>query len=265
MTGVPARILIIAGSDSSGGAGIQADIKTATALGAYAMTAVTAITVQDTTGVHGIHPIPPEIVRDQILACLGDIGADAIKAGMLGSAEMVEAVADTLSKHAKAIPLVVDPVMASTSGKEFLDDRAIEALKARLLPLATLVTPNIPEFAKLTDADLADDAPPIRALSQARIRAVLVKGGHDEGEEAIDTLIGSDGVVAEFRSPRIDTRHTHGSGCTLATAIACGLGEGMSLRDAVARAHSFVHGAIRTAPGFGRGRGPLNHMHQRRS
>ncbi len=261
MTGKPARILIIAGSDSSGGAGIQADIKTATALGAYAMTAVTAVTVQDTTGVRAIHPIPAQIVCDQILACLGDIGADAIKTGMLGSAEMVEIVAGTLAMHAKGIPLVVDPVMASTSGTSFLDDRGIEALKARFLPLATLVTPNIPEFARLTDADLADDAPPIHALERARIKAVLVKGGHDEDVEVIDTLIGSDGTVAEFRSPRIDSRHTHGTGCTLATAIACGLGEGMSLRDAVARAHAFVHEAIRSAPGFGSGRGPLNHMH----
>jgi hydroxymethylpyrimidine/phosphomethylpyrimidine kinase len=261
VSGRPARILIIAGSDSSGGAGIQADIKTATALGVYAMTAVTAVTVQDTTGVHAIHPIPSDIVRDQILACLNDIGADAIKTGMLGSAEMIKTVADTLSKHAKNVPLVIDPVMASTSGTQFLDDRAIEALKAHLLPLAMLVTPNIPEFAELTDADLADDAPPIRALEHARIRAVLVKGGHDEGEEAIDTLIGSDGTVGEFRSPRIETRHTHGTGCTLSTAIACGLGEGMSLKDAVERAHVFVHEALRTAPGFGRGHGPLNHMH----
>src|SRR5262249_38138631 len=133
--------------------------------------------------------------------------------------------------------------------------------KARLLPLAALVTPNIPEFAKLTDADLADDAPPLAALGRAGIRAVLVKGGHDEGREVIDTLIAADGAVAEFRSARIATSHTHGTGCTLATAIACGLGQGMPLRDAVARAHEFVHEAIATAPGFGKGRGPLNHMH----
>jgi hydroxymethylpyrimidine/phosphomethylpyrimidine kinase len=261
VTGRATRLLIIAGSDSSGGAGIQADIKTATAYGTFAMTAVTAITVQDTRGVHAIHPIPPEIVRDQILACLDDIGVDAIKTGMLGSAEMVETVADTLATHAKGVPLVVDPVMASSSGTIFLDDRAIGALRTRLLPLARLVTPNIPEFAKLTDADLTLDAPPFRALEQARIKAVLVKGGHDEGEEVVDTLIGSDGAVAEFRSPRIETTNTHGTGCTLATAIACGLGEGLVLKDAIARAHAFVHEAIKTAPGLGRGHGPLNHMH----
>jgi len=261
VTGKPARILIIAGSDSSGGAGIQADIKTATALGAYAMTAVTAVTVQDTMSVRAIHPVPPEIVRDQILACLNDIGCDAIKTGMLGSAKTVEMVADALANHTKGIPLVVDPVMASTSGTQFLDAKAIDALKRWLVPIATVVTPNIPEFVRLTDADLTDDSPPFRTLERARINAALVKGGHDEGDEVVDALIGSDGTVAEFRSPRIETRHTHGTGCTLSTAIACGLSEGMSLKDAVARAHAFVHEAIRSAPGFGRGHGPLNHMH----
>jgi hydroxymethylpyrimidine/phosphomethylpyrimidine kinase len=258
------RVLIIAGSDSSGGAGLQADIKTATALGCYAMTAVTAITVQDTREVRAIHAIPPALVRDQILSCLDDIGADAIKTGMLGSAETVEIVADTLAAHAKGIPLVVDPVLASTSGTSFLVDRAVNALKTRLLPLATIVTPNIPEFAVLTGADLAADAPPVGAVQSAQLKAVLIKGGHGEGDAAVDTLIEASGSVAEFTSPRIVTEHTHGTGCTLATAIACGLAEGQTLEDAIARAHSFVHEAIRTAPGFGRGRGPLNHMHSLR-
>jgi hydroxymethylpyrimidine/phosphomethylpyrimidine kinase len=248
VTARPARILIIAGSDSSGGAGIQADIKTATALGCYAMTALTAVTVQDTRTVQAIHPIPPGIVHEQILACLDDIGADAIKTGMLGSAEIAETVADTLAKHAKGIPLVVDPVMASTSGMEFLDARGLDALKRRLLPLATLVTPNDVEARKLSL--------PIPGVS------LLVKGGHrSDARGAVDSLIGPDGSHFDFVAPRLDTKNTHGTGCTLATAIACGLGEGMSLRDAVARAHRYVHEAILTAPGFGMGHGPLNHMH----
>jgi hydroxymethylpyrimidine/phosphomethylpyrimidine kinase len=250
VTAKPARILIIAGSDSSGGAGIQADIKTATALGCYAMTALTAVTVQDTRVVHRVHPIPADIVREQIFACLDDIGADAIKTGMLGSAEVVEVVADTLAKHAKGIPLVVDPVMASTSGTEFLDEKAVDALKRKLIPLATLVTPNDLEVRRLTV--------PMPGVS------FLVKGGHrDDARGAVDSLIGPDGSHFDFVAPRIATKNTHGTGCTLATAIACGLGEGMALRDSVARAHAYVQEAIRTAPGFGKGQGPLNHMHGR--
>lgn len=244
----PARILIIAGSDSSGGAGIQADIKTAAALGAYAMTAITAVTVQDTERVHAVHALPPAIVREQILATLDDIGADALKTGMLGSAETVAAVADALEASARGIPLVVDPVMASTSGTDFLDDDAIAMLKRRLLPLATLVTPNDVEMRRL--------GPPLNGVSY------LVKGGHRRDVRGVvDTLMEADGAYREYISPRIATTSTHGTGCTLATAIACGLGDAMSLRDAVARAHAFVHEAIRTAPGFGRGHGPLNHMH----
>jgi hydroxymethylpyrimidine/phosphomethylpyrimidine kinase len=266
VTGKPARVLIIAGSDSSGGAGIQADIKTATALGAYAMTAVTAVTAQDTTGVHTIFPIPPRIVREQILACLNDIGADAIKTGMLGSAELVEVVAETLAEYAKDIPLVVDPVMASTSGSQFLDDDALKALKCSLVPLATLITPNEPEFQRLSASfeevgEVVGQGKSIAPFLAFGVRAILVKGGHSEGGgEIVDFLYHADGE-SKFASTRLDTTNTHGTGCTLSTAIACGLGEGMALKDAVARAHAFVHEAIRTAPGFGRGRGPLNHMH----
>ena len=249
MTRAPARILAIGGSDSSGGAGIQADIKTATALGAYAMTAVTAVTVQDTAGVRNIHPIPAEIVRDQILACLDDIGADAIKTGMLVSAEMVETVADVLAKRTKGAPLVVDPVMASTSGTVFLDDKAIEALRRRLIPIATVVTPNDAEARRL-------------GLLVPGV-AFLVKGGHrEDARGVVDALMEADGGYREFISPRIETTSTHGTGCTLAMAIACGLGAGMQLKDAVAQAHAFVHEAIRMAPGLGRGHGPLNHMHR---
>jgi len=245
---MPPRILSIAGSDSSGGAGIQADIKTAAALGAYAMTAITAVTAQDTTGVHAVQLMPPDLVRAQILACLDDIGADAIKTGMLGSAAIVEVVSETLAKHAKGIPLVVDPVMVSTSGTTLLDEDALDVLKRKLIPLATLVTPNDIEVRRLSL--------PVSGVS------FLVKGGHREDVRGVvDGLIGADGSYREFIVPRIATKHTHGTGCTLAMAIACGLGEGMALQDAVARASAFVHEAIKTAPGFGRGKGPLNHMH----
>jgi len=244
------RILSIAGSDSGGGAGIQADIKTATALGAYAMTAITAVTAQDTTGVHAVQLMPPELVRAQIMACLEDIGADAIKTGMLGSAEIVDVVSETLAKHAKGIPLVVDPVMASTSGTEFLDERALNLLKRKLIPLATLVTPNDIEVRKLSL--------PVPGVS------FLVKGGHREDVRGVvDGLLGADGSYREFIAPRIATTNTHGTGCSLAMAIACGLGRGMALAEAVAQATAFVHEAIRTAPGFGCGKGPLNHMHGR--
>jgi hydroxymethylpyrimidine/phosphomethylpyrimidine kinase len=262
LTAKPARILIIAGSDSSGGAGIQADIKTATALGCYAMTAVTAVTAQNTTGVQSIHPIPPAIVREQIEACLSDIGADAIKIGMLGSAEIVNAVADALGQ-ARNIHVVLDPVMIAKGGASLTSDAAVEALKARLIPLSTLITPNIPEAEVLSGLKVAPGkataaaADGIRALGA---EAVLMKGGHAEGENVADILI--DGyAITVFASPRLETKHTHGTGCTLSTAIACRLGQGMSLADAVERAHNYVHEAIRAAPGFGSGHGPLNHMH----
>jgi len=255
------RILVIAGSDPSGGAGIQADLKTAQAFGVYAQTAITAVTVQNTLGVTGNHMVPPQIVRDQIIACLSDIGADAIKTGMLGNAEMVEMVAATLAEHAPEIPLVVDPVMVAKGGSSLLDAAAVTALKKKLLPLATLVTPNLPEAEVLTG---------IYPKSEHRIRnaamvfkltgvsSVLFKGGHGEGEIVCDVLW-SGGNFTPFESPRIETRHTHGTGCTLATAIACGLAEGRALPDAVSRAIEFVQNAIRTAPGLGQGHGPLNH------
>jgi hydroxymethylpyrimidine/phosphomethylpyrimidine kinase len=257
----PARILIIAGSDSSGGAGIQADIKTATALGCYAMTAITAVTAQNTTGVRSIHAIPAAIVREQIDACLGDIGADAIKIGMLGTAEIVTVVAHALRAYASAIPIVLDPVMVAKGGASLIGDSAVEALKQTLLPLAAVVTPNLPEAAVLSglpeSEPVADTAVRIRHLG---VRAVLMKGGHAEGTTVTDTLFDGD-AQHSFTSPRIDSRHTHGTGCTLSTAVACGLGQGMTLADAVQRAHTYVHEAIRAAPGFGAGHGPLNHMH----
>jgi hydroxymethylpyrimidine/phosphomethylpyrimidine kinase len=259
----PARVLIIAGSDSGGGAGIQADIKTASALDAYAMTAVTAVTVQDTVRVHSIHPVPPAIVREQIEATLADIGADAIKTGMLGSAETVVAVADAIAAHARGIPLVVDPVMASTSGEDFLDEDAVEAMKAKLFPLATLVTPNLPETVRLCGFIL--DSPEALLRAGERIlamgpKAALLKGGHGESETVTDLLFTRGDDPRAYIAKRIDTLHTHGTGCTLSTAIACGLGQGLALGDAIDRAHSFVQTAIRTAPGFGAGQGPINHL-----
>jgi hydroxymethylpyrimidine/phosphomethylpyrimidine kinase len=258
---VPARILVIAGSDSSGGAGIQADIKTAAAFGAYAMTAVTAVTVQDTKGIKAIHPVPPSIVRGQIETALADIGADAIVIGMLFSAPIVKAVAETLALRARGIPVVVDPVMVSTSGTTLLDDGAVETLKELMLPLATLVTPNIPEMRRLTGiAGTSRDKMRQAAglLRKMGAKAVLIKGGHMTKAMIDDLLVWERGEDI-FAFPRLKTRHTHGTGCTLATAIACELGKGMPLPVAVGRAREYVQAAIAGAPGFGKGRGPLNH------
>jgi len=257
----PARILIIAGSDSSGGAGIQAGIKTAAAFGAYAMTAITAVTVQNTKGVEAIHAVPPKIVRAQILACLSDIGADAIVVGMLFSAAIVRAVAEMLAAHARDIPVIVDPVMISTSGAALLDPGAVEALKTRLLPLAALVTPNLPETQRLTGIRGTRPGELRRAAARLRemgAKAVLIKGGHST-RSTIDDLLVWDMGEDVLAFPRLKTRHTHGTGCTLAAAIACGMGQGMSLPLAVARAREYVQSAIATAPGFGHGHGPLNH------
>jgi hydroxymethylpyrimidine/phosphomethylpyrimidine kinase len=256
------RLLIVAGSDSSGGAGLQADIKTADAFGVYAMTAVTAVTVQDTKSVRKIHPMPPAIVREQILACLADIGADAIKVSMLGSTAVVKAVANALKAKARSIPIVLDPVLASTSGKNFLDARAIVALKSRLLPLATLVTPNIPEvkqLAKMRAHSRKNAEEAGRALISQGAKAVLIKGGHSTGATIDDVMVWKGGVEV-YAFPRIKTRHTHGTGCTLSTAIACGLAQGLSLPLAVGRAREYVQAAIETAPGLGKGHGPLNHL-----
>jgi hydroxymethylpyrimidine/phosphomethylpyrimidine kinase len=257
-----ARLLIVAGSDSGGGAGIQADIKTATAYGVYAMTAITAVTVQNTLGVSGWHPVPPDMVRGQIEACLSDIGADAIKTGMLGDAVMVETVAAALK--GLSVPLVVDPVMVAKGGAKLLADVAMDAIRTKLLPLATLVTPNLPEcqaligFAPVTEGEARQAAKAFHALG---VPHVLFKGGHGEGTLVRDMLAdGGSGKVLVLEAPRLESRHTHGTGCTLASAIASGLAQGMLLADAVARAHVYVQQAIRTAPGLGAGHGPLNHF-----
>lgn len=254
------RILVIAGSDSSGGAGLQADLKTAQAFGVYAQTAVTAVTVQDTAKVHSINPVTPAIVRGQIAAALNDIGADAIKIGMLGNGDIAAGVADAL--EGTNIPLVLDTVLLSSSGTPLLDAAGMEILKARLIPRATLVTPNLPEVQALTGI-MPDSEHRLRnaamAFKMLGCDHVLFKGGHGTDDTVRDVLW-SGGAFIAIEAPRQQRRHTHGTGCTLATAIACGLAQKLSLNDAVARAHAYVQEAIRTAPGLGSGNGPLNHQ-----
>jgi hydroxymethylpyrimidine/phosphomethylpyrimidine kinase len=253
------RLLLIAGSDSGGGAGIQADLKTATAFGAYAATAITALTAPDTTGVRAVHPVPPDFIALQIRMALADPGADVIKTGMLGDAATIEAVCAALSDS--ELPLVADPVMQAKGGAALLAPAALGLLRTLLLPRVTLLTPNLPEAEALTG---------IYPKSEHRLRnaamvfkmlgsdAVLFKGGHGEGGHVRDVLW-AEGEFIPFEAPRQETVHTHGTGCTLATAIACGLAQKRDLRDAVARAQAYVQQAIRTAPGLGSGAGPLNH------
>lgn len=258
-----ARVLIIAGSDSGGGAGIQADIKTVTCLGGFAATAVTALTAQNTLGVHAVVPVEADFIARQIEVVLSDIGADCIKTGMLHSAEVIETVADAITRLAPGVALVVDPVMVAKGGAALLQADAVDALKRSLLPLASLITPNVPEAKALAgDADDGDDwmAETGRTLLALGPKAVLMKGGHVAGDAVRDLLV-TPGGQESFESRRIHTRHTHGTGCTLASAIATGLAQGLELSAAVARACEYVHEAIRTAPGLGAGHGPLNHAH----
>nr|WP_211106064.1 bifunctional hydroxymethylpyrimidine kinase/phosphomethylpyrimidine kinase [Nitrospirillum iridis] len=254
--------MIIAGSDSGGGAGIQADIKAVTALGGYAMTAVAALTAQDTHGVRAVMPVPPDFIALQMRLCLADIGADAVKTGMLASPEIIETVVAVLTELG-APALVVDPVMVAKGGQRLLEDRAVSVAIERLLPIATLLTPNTVEATALTGlaVDSVDD---MRRAADRLLgfgaRAVLMKGGHRAGPVVTDVLVTPMGEHT-YTAPRIDTVHTHGTGCTLASAIACGLAQGLDAPTAVARAHAYVQEAIRTAPGFGGGHGPLNHAH----
>jgi len=253
------RVLIIAGSDSGGGAGVQADIKSVTALGGYAATAITAITVQNTLGVTGVHPVPLEIIAAQARAVLSDIGADAIKTGMLGDAATVELVARLVDEA--GVQAVVDPVMVAKGGAALLAGDAVAAVRALLVPRAALLTPNAPEAAALTGLTVAttDDLRRAgEALLAAGARAVLMKGGHVAGERVIDILMTPAGETA-FEGERIESRHTHGTGCTLASACATGLAQGLPLTAAVARAWDYVHEAILRAPGLGAGHGPLDH------
>ncbi|WP_296598454.1 bifunctional hydroxymethylpyrimidine kinase/phosphomethylpyrimidine kinase [Phenylobacterium sp.] len=253
------RVLIIAGSDSGGGAGIQADIKTVTALGGYAATAITAVTVQNTLGVTGVHPIPLEVVEAQARAVLSDIGADAIKTGMLGDAATVGLVARLLDEA--DVPAVVDPVMVAKGGASLLAAEAVAVVREQLIPRAALLTPNAPEAEALTGLAVAttDDLRRAgEALLAAGAGAVLMKGGHVPGERVVDVLMTPAGETA-FEGERIDSRHTHGTGCTLASACAAGLAQGLPLVEAVARAWDYVHEAMLRAPGLGAGHGPLDH------
>ncbi|MEH3106129.1 MAG: bifunctional hydroxymethylpyrimidine kinase/phosphomethylpyrimidine kinase [Sphingomonas fennica] len=253
------RILIVAGSDSGGGAGIQADIKTVTMLGGHAMTAVTAITVQNTLGVTGVLPVPPETIVAQIDAVWDDIGVDAVKIGMIGTAAAARAVAAALAAR-PPVPVVVDPVMVATSGATLADDGTVAALEA-LIATATIVTPNAPELAVLTGGPIADEGA-LRAaagrLAARTGRAVLAKGGHLPGDTVIDLLITPEGET-RWEAARIVTRHSHGTGCTLASAVATGLGGGLTAAAAVARARRYVRATLTAAPGLGRGHGPMGH------
>jgi hydroxymethylpyrimidine/phosphomethylpyrimidine kinase len=264
---VRGRVLIIAGSDSGGGAGIQADIKTVSMLDAYAATAITALTAQNTEGVFGVLPIPPEFVRRQIEVVLDDIGADAIKTGMLHDLPVIEAIAATLRERAAGIPLVVDPVMVAKGGARLIDPAALDGLKRLLIARAEILTPNLPEAEILCGGAIGNVAE-MRAAGESLLalgcRAVLVKGGHLSGETVSDVLVTVAGARI-WESPRIATRHTHGTGCTLASAIAASLAQGLSVESAVDRARVYVHRAIASAPGLGRGHGPLDHAHPLRS
>ena len=253
------RVLIIAGSDSGGGAGLQADIKTVTMLGGYAATAVTAVTVQNTLGVTGVHTIPLDIIEAQARAVLSDIGADVIKTGMLGDAAVVELAARLIAET--GLPAVVDPVMVAKGGARLLDPAAVAALRHALVPLAALLTPNAPEAEVLTGLTVATQDDQRRAgdaLLKMGAGAVLMKGGHIPGPRVVDLLITPQGETT-FEGERIDTRHTHGTGCTLASACATGIAQDQSLIMAVGRAWDFVHRAILSAPGLGSGHGPLDH------
>ena len=254
-------VLSIAGSDSSGGAGIQADIKTIASHRLFAETAVTALTAQNTTGVFGVLDVDPAFVAKQIDAVFEDIRPAAVKVGMVSSAAIIEAVADALERHAAA-NIVVDPVMVATSGARLIGDDAIEALKARLLPLADVVTPNMPEAAVLAGFEVVDETSMERAalrLAEAGTGAALVKGGHRH-DRADDVLVTAEGDVVWLRAPRVDTENAHGTGCTLSSAIACGLAQGRSVEEAVRSAKGYVHGALSAGLNLGKGSGPLDHM-----
>jgi hydroxymethylpyrimidine/phosphomethylpyrimidine kinase len=257
-----ARILIIAGSDSGGGAGIQADIKTVTMLGGHPMTAVTAVTAQNTVGVSAVHPVPAEMILAQIEAVIGDIGVDAVKIGMIGGAFAAEQVAkrlDRLKAEQPGIPIVFDPVMVASSGAALADEPTIAAF-GRLMDVATIATPNLPELKRLTSED--DPVSAALHLVGEHGCAVLIKGGHEEGDALADALIETDNMTS-WQGQRIVTTSTHGTGCTLASAIAFFLAGGSTLADAVSRARDFVRVALRDAPGLGEGTGPLGHAQVR--
>ncbi|MGU3537043.1 bifunctional hydroxymethylpyrimidine kinase/phosphomethylpyrimidine kinase [Methylobacterium sp. A54F] len=257
----------IAGSDSGGGAGIQADLKTFSALGVYGASVITALTAQNTVGVQAIHAVPAEFVAAQIASVFGDLAVRSVKMGMLSTPGVIETVAAGLEAQAGGLPVILDPVMVATSGDRLIPPEAVEALRGRLLPMALLVTPNLPEAAALLGEPLAqDDA---EAVGQARRlltlgpEAVLVKGGHGTGPQSIDHLVLRDGTHHALAAPRIATRNTHGTGCTLSSAIAAGLARGLELVDAVRAGKDYVAAAIAAADRIeiGRGHGPVHHFH----
>jgi hydroxymethylpyrimidine/phosphomethylpyrimidine kinase len=257
----------IAGSDSSGGAGIQADLKTFAALRVYGASVITALTAQNTMGVQGIHDVPPDFVLAQIESVFSDLSVRAVKIGMLSQVETIVAVAEGLKRHAGTIPIVLDPVMVATSGDRLITDAAVEALRQHLLPLAEIVTPNLPELGCLIGEPTAPNEN--AAVAQGRrllalgARAALIKGGHADGSESIDHLMGADGTMRRFAALRIDTRNSHGTGCTLSSAVAAGLARGLPLAEAVSQAKRYVTAAIAAAETVpvGRGHGPVHHFH----
>lgn len=254
-------MLTIAGSDSGGGAGMQADIRTCTLLGVHTLCAVTAVTVQNTVGVKGFHPIPPEVVAAQIAAVSDDIGLHAAKTGMLASTEIIAAVARSWREHGAGVPLVVDPVCASMHGDALLDHAALDSLRTEMFPLATLVTPNLHEVRLLVDIDVVDSttqAEAARALHALGPQWAMVKGGHLQGSASSTDLLFDGNDFHEFESPRVNTTHDHGAGDTLAAATACALAHGYPLLDAVAFAKQWVTEGLRAAYPLGHGHGPVS-------
>jgi hydroxymethylpyrimidine/phosphomethylpyrimidine kinase len=259
--------LTIAGSDSSGGAGIQADLKTFTALGVYGASVLTALTAQNTQGVQGVAPVEPSFVALQLRSVLTDLEVGAAKTGMLATAAVIGAVVTTL-KEFPGIPLVVDPVMVATSGDVLLQADAIDAVRHELLPIARVVTPNLPEAARLLDTVVADNEAAVEAqgreiMRRFKCRAVLMKGGHGGGADAVDVLIDGDGPAVRLAAPRVATRHTHGTGCTLSAAIAALLATGAEFAEAVERAKAYIQAAIThgAQDPVGRGNGPVDHLY----
>ena len=257
------KVLIIAGSDSGGGAGIQGDIKTVIALGGFAATAITALTAQNTITVSAIHEVPPSFVKEQIRVVMEDIGIDCVKLGMLHSVGVIEAVEGALKDHAKGVPIVADTVMMAKGGEKLLIDDAVETFRKSILPISTLITPNIPEAEILTNRKISS---PFSASEAAKDllrlgpEAVLMKGGHLNSNKIVDQLF-IDEEKFVFENERINTRHTHGTGCSLASACATGIAQGLKIEDAVKKAITYLLEAIRTAPGYGSGHGPVNHGH----
>ena len=257
--------LTIAGSDSGGGAGIQADLKTFSALGVYGATVITALTAQNTVGVQGIHDVPPAFIAQQMDSVFSDLHVGAVKIGMLSRPETIEAVADGVARH-RARNVVLDPVMVATSGDRLLAPEAIDALRKRLIPAALVITPNLPEAAALLDEAVARSEDEMRTQGERLLAlgatAVLIKGGHGEAPESVDILVERLGTT-RLPAPRIATRNTHGTGCTLSSAIAAGLAKGLSLHDAVAAAKAYVTAAIAASERLtiGHGSGPVHHFH----